>query len=929
MKKRNTTKKTKRKTTKSALKVNRAFTLIEIIAVIIIIGIVSIIVVPAVISYVSDTKDTTFTSYEKSMKQAAENQILSCLSGNEENCSIPSDNEKSTIYLSSLIDDGYIDLMKDPQNNSFCESNTSYVEVKKTGTGDFEYEACLYCGDYHTNNSICTTYSLDGDDPVCGEVTGASTRWTKERRTISVKCSDATSGCASSSFSKSFNKTTKVGEVTIVDRSGRTKACSVNVYVDKTKPSCEIKANGEYIESVGWYSIVSDVELKNMKDEDSGLLTYGMGKGIANRDYNKLTHMTVGSGITTVVGYVKDTAGNEGLCAQDIRVGTEIPKFNLYYGYKLYPTISNDANTMTLNGITQNGSNFRTTTDTPKMTFNYASKYGAIDKVVITLNSAIGYTTIGKVFNDSTELASGIMTAGQSKIEFLLNGQSANNLVIQLGTINGATYNINRIEVFSTNGEIWTNKDVTINIDPQDAGMKTIEASYDSGSTWVSDFTKSYTANYSNISKTRNAINMQSAGVGFFIKGIDKVKPTATIVAKKKTSGTVTPTDTWSGQELNFIITQGTVGASGAKIYYCRDYNNSCVPNKLTTSGSTITEYNNDDGVYYLRYRIVSNSGMQSEVYSYKAKIDVGPPSCRLSVTDYNLNSVTIKAECTDESGMKEYQFSYNGGAYATQTTNSKTFNSVRISTFKVKVVDLADNISSELTLSTDEKNRVYGGLIDILDEKYNEILSASLLTSYPIGSIYKTTLSDEDTVAKMHNKYGGTWELFGTGRELVGVDTSNDLYKTVGKTGGSNTATLQVANLASHNHSIPELSGSTNSAGSHSHSFSGTTGAGGTHSHTVNQNASFTVANGQGSGASGIPASTAVWGSYYSAHWFLLSTSTAGNHTHSYSGTTGAGGSHSHTVTTTASTTGNTGSGNAFSTKDPYITVYMFKRIG
>jgi type IV pilus assembly protein PilA len=301
----------------------KGFTLIEIIAVIIIIGIISIIAVPAVINYISNAKKTTYTSYESSMKQAAENQILACVNGNEENCLIPNViDEKQSIPLSSLVDQGYIDLMKNPESNDFCDKDLSYVEVKKIGDENFEYIACLYCGEYQTENASCTTYTLDGDEPTCGEITGASTRWTKERRTISVKCSDPTSGCTNSSFSKSFNTTTKEGSITIVDRSGRTKVCNVNVYVDKTKPTCEIKASGNYLEDYGWYILEADADLENMKDNESGLLTYGIGKSIQNRNYNKKTHMKLGSGITTVVGYVKDIAGNEGLCAQDIRVGT-------------------------------------------------------------------------------------------------------------------------------------------------------------------------------------------------------------------------------------------------------------------------------------------------------------------------------------------------------------------------------------------------------------------------------------------------------------------------------------------------------------------------------------------------------------------------------------------------------------------------------
>ena len=51
----------------------------------------------------------------------------------------------------------------------------------------------------------------------------------------------------------------------------------------------------------------------------------------------------------------------------------------------------------------------------------------------------------------------------------------------------------------------------------------------------------------------------------------------------------------------------------------------------------------------------------------------------------------------------------------------------------------------------------------------------------YPIGSIY---ISVEAT--NPSKWFGGTWQSFGSGRTLVGVDTSQTEFNTVQKTGGS-----------------------------------------------------------------------------------------------------------------------------------------------
>lgn len=51
----------------------------------------------------------------------------------------------------------------------------------------------------------------------------------------------------------------------------------------------------------------------------------------------------------------------------------------------------------------------------------------------------------------------------------------------------------------------------------------------------------------------------------------------------------------------------------------------------------------------------------------------------------------------------------------------------------------------------------------------------------YPIGSIYISV--DATNPSKW---FGGTWQSFGSGRTLVGVDTSQTEFNTVQKTGGS-----------------------------------------------------------------------------------------------------------------------------------------------
>ena len=168
----------------------------------------------------------------------------------------------------------------------------------------------------------------------------------------------------------------------------------------------------------------------------------------------------------------------------------------------------------------------------------------------------------------------------------------------------------------------------------------------------------------------------------------------------------------------------------------------------------------------------------------------------------------------------------------------------------------------------------------------------------------------------------GGTWERV-EGGFIMGASSAYP----VGTTGGSATHTQTTAEMPSHSHS-----GSTGSAGSHSHSastgsagshsHSGTTGWAGAHSHA-------TTMESYSSGDSAnfyAPPSGNAWNPE------KISTDSAGSHTHSFStNSTGAhshsvsigdAGAHTHTVSI-----GSTGSGQAMSILNPYYALYIWVR--
>ena len=257
-----------------------------------------------------------------------------------------------------------------------------------------------------------------------------------------------------------------------------------------------------------------------------------------------------------------------------------------------------------------------------------------------------------------------------------------------------------------------------------------------------------------------------------------------------------------------------------------------------------------------------------------------------------------------------------------------------------------------------------------------NNLNSSIFLSGHPVGSIYETTSSDENTVAKMKSKYGGTWEVYGENKLLRGTTG------TAGQTDGASSVTLTTANLPEHDHSIPALSGTAASTGSgytitynttgtnnatsdnnnvgHTHTYNKTNANTGSTTLTINQipahshrNSMYTTRSETTTAygidinagfqnrimvntptSSGSAVSKTGGGQGHTHTMPTTSTNTGGvsaNHTHKYTNkyATGISGveAHSHTVSTTASTTGKTGSGTSFSVLNPYITVYRYKR--
>ena len=123
-----------------------------------------------------------------------------------------------------------------------------------------------------------------------------------------------------------------------------------------------------------------------------------------------------------------------------------------------------------------------------------------------------------------------------------------------------------------------------------------------------------------------------------------------------------------------------------------------------------------------------------------------------------------------------------------------------------------------------------------------SQILSQALLSVYPVGSIYINAgvATNPGTLLGF-----GTWSAFGSGRVIVGVDSTDTDFDAVRETGGAKTDShvLTIAEIPAHTHNVTMSTNDTdndnlsegNTSGTSTHPTS-STGGGAAHSHDIVQ---------------------------------------------------------------------------------------------
>ena len=280
-----------------------------------------------------------------------------------------------------------------------------------------------------------------------------------------------------------------------------------------------------------------------------------------------------------------------------------------------------------------------------------------------------------------------------------------------------------------------------------------------------------------------------------------------------------------------------------------------------------------------------------------------------------------------------------NSQIYDTQKSEKESFTTVKKGDLvKNKIYDFV-YLNSKFTLQSENRagENTYGTITEARIKEITNTIINETITAYtpiPVGGLYiSTNPTNPSTIWK-----NTTWEQYAPGRVLVGINASDDNFKTLGQTGGTKTEILNLTQIPGHNHSC-------DSQGNHAHYVN----PNGNHSHIVDNHAHYVPPHQHVSGwvqnAGSFVYDRMPWGCHdlgqpiYAGpavgfdynnqispwtsptdmwtHGSQPGTSVAGWHDHS-TNTTGA---HAHNI-------GNSGGGQSHNNLQPYIVVVIWRRL-
>lgn len=250
-----------------------------------------------------------------------------------------------------------------------------------------------------------------------------------------------------------------------------------------------------------------------------------------------------------------------------------------------------------------------------------------------------------------------------------------------------------------------------------------------------------------------------------------------------------------------------------------------------------------------------------------------------------------VVTDSTSVKSIKYYRPGFGGDVMA-----DKSITSEKIGDKEIKGTNIADEQieSKHLAKSINDLFAAVKKDIEDLKPKIDSVLSKA----YPVGAIYCSTVETNP-----HDLFGfGTWEYIEQGRVLLSQGTK---YK-AGSVGGAETHELTVQEMPSHKHG-------------------GTTGEGGAHTHTGvaseagghNHEAKISVNGGGQNKNNSISVAVSRYAQFISDGSVVIANS--GEHAHEIQ--INSSGNHMHAINSE-------GEGQAHSIMQPYVSVYMWKRV-
>ena len=253
-----------------------------------------------------------------------------------------------------------------------------------------------------------------------------------------------------------------------------------------------------------------------------------------------------------------------------------------------------------------------------------------------------------------------------------------------------------------------------------------------------------------------------------------------------------------------------------------------------------------------------------------------------------------VVTDSTSVKSIKYYRPGFSGDVMA-----DKSITSEKIGDKEIKGANIADEQieSKHLAKSINDLFAAVKKDIEDLKPKIESVLSKA----YPVGAIYCSTVETNP-----HDLFGfGKWEYIEQGRVLL---SQGDKYS-AGSTGGAETHTLTTQEMPKHNHD-----GNTSEGGGHTHT--GTAQEAGEHTHKGY--AYMTYTKGTGSFI-GFPDGNKYGVRPNVNYSYDIDVQASGAHNHTIA--IDSAGNHTHAIN-------QEGGGQAHSIMQPYLSVYMWKRV-